>query len=77
MSKRGHFSSHDDIQKGYIRADFFAILDDWSSRESCIILSRNMLNKTEDSNQPYLTPTIVLKYVPIWLFNSIELFSEL
>ena len=37
-----------------------AILDDWSSRESYIILSRNMLNKTVDSKQPCLTPTVLL-----------------
>ena len=54
-----------------------AILNDWSSRESCIILSKNMLNKTGDSKQPCLTPTVVLKYIPIWLFNSTEHFAEL
>ena len=54
-----------------------AILDDLSSREYCIILSRNMLNTTGGSKQPYLTPTVVLKAVPIWLFNSTALFAEL
>ena len=53
------------------------ILDVWSARESCIMLSRNMLNRTGDSRQPYLITIVPLKLFPIWLFNSTELLVDL
>ena len=41
----------------------------WSWSICCIILSRKRLNNSGESKQPCLTPSVVLKKFPTWLFK--------
>ena len=45
------------------------IVEVWSWRVSCIILSRNRLKSVEESMHPCLTPMVIWKNLPNWLFR--------
>ena len=45
----------------------------WSWSASCMVFSRNKLNRIGESKHPWLTPTVVLRNSPDWLFMKTAL----